>query len=484
MHTLDQYRGTIAVCRYLPPPHLTRWESQSILQARFSNALAKVVLAQPHLQVGIVGEGSRTPTFVCVDHLDLRNHVEWITAQDAAELERVYSETLQTQLDAKFENLATQPGWRVVVVQEKDSESMEVLYVWNHAHHDGSGGKIFHRHLLRHLNETTSEEDIEPIIEHLKDQKKWILDVSHSSKKFPPNPELLSSWPMSPVFAVREVWKSVKPQRFFPPGPMHAHWAPNQLTPYKTSYRNFTMDSQDVTKIVAACRLLQTTLTGLIQALCLVSLSNSLKDMRGFASRTPYDLRNILPPNPKAYPWLVPKETICNYVSVLEHEFDTKLVDAIRSHMPAMSSESKMPAELMDIVWSVAARLRREIKARLDNGTYNDLIGIMKLCPNWITQQKDEMRRMRYLSWLVTNLGVFDGEPGAGNGTDGKWSLRRAELILSAETPSAALSVSIMTVKDREMVLTCSWQECVVDADLVEGLMGDLKRWLRDISAD
>lgn len=61
------------------------------------------------------------------------------------------------------------------------------------------------------------------------------------------------------------------------------------------------------------------------------------------------------------------------------------------------------------------------------------------------------------------------------------WSVRRAELTLSAETPSAALSVSIITIKDREMCVTCSWQDCVVDVNLGERLMRDLDRWLNEI---
>jgi hypothetical protein len=137
----------------------------------------------------------------------------------------------------------------------------------------------------------------------------------------------------------------------------------------------------------------------------------------------------------------------------------------------------------MDVVWSISARVRQEIKARLESGTRNDLIGIMKLCVDWNSQQQSETRRTRHLSWLVTNLGVIDGESSTSVGKEEPWSLRRAELILSAETPSAALSVSIMTVKDREMCVTCSWQDCVVDTELGERLMSDLERWLKDIGS-
>lgn len=59
MRTLDRYRGTVIARRYCLPP-----------------SLARVVLAQPHLYVGIVGENSKDPAFVRLDRIDLRNPVD------------------------------------------------------------------------------------------------------------------------------------------------------------------------------------------------------------------------------------------------------------------------------------------------------------------------------------------------------------------------------------------------------------------------
>ena len=482
MHTLDQYRGTIVACRYFPIPSLVRPESLETLKARFCDALARVVLAQPHLQVGITGENSKDPAFIRLDRLDLSNHVQWITMDDPSHRQEMYLETIQIQLDSRFENLSTQPGWRVVVLHEFWAKSIDVLYVWNHPHHDGSSGRIFHQDLLRHLNEITSEAK-GPVTELSEDPNRWTLELPDPSNRLPPNPEILTSWPVSLWFVLSELWKGLKPEWMFPPGNTHARWAPIQATPYQTRFRNFTVDSHTTMKIVGACRLHHTTLTGLVQALCLISLSAALPDASGFASRTPYDLRHILPSNIKQYTWLRPKESMCNYVSVVDHEFEPELVNTIRSHMPAVSPDSRLPADVMDVVWSVSARVRQEIKARLNSGTRNDLIGIMKLCPDWNSQQQSEMRRMRYLSWLVTNLGSLDGESSTAVGREEAWSIDRGELILSAETPSAALSVSIMTVKGRDMCVTCSWQDCVVDAEIGERLVGDLERWLKDIGS-
>lgn len=482
MHTLDHYRGTVVACRYCPPPSLARPEALAKLKAGFYDSIARIALAQPHLQVGITGENSKDPAFVRLDRLDLRNHVFWTSFDNSIRLETLYTEILQTQLDTRYDHLATQPGWRVVILHKIGAESMEVLYVWNHAHHDGTSGKIFHQNLLRNLNEIFLR-NTEPVLEVSADSESWLLDLPDPSSRLPPNPEILTPWPMSPVFLLKCLWRELKPTWIFGPGPTHATWAPIRASPFATRFRNFTVDNDTVTKVVGVCRLHHTTLTGLIQALVLVSLTSALEDMKGFASITPYDLRHVLPSNTPQYPWLQPKESMCNYVSNVYHEFGSKLVESIRSKMPSQAKKAELSADATEIIWSVAAGVRREIKERLDSGIRNDWIAIMKFVSDWRDQQQSEAAKPRFPSWLVTNLGVLDGGSGNVHGQQEGWSLRRAELVLSAEVPSAAFSVSIMTVKGEEMCITCSWQDCVVDPGLGERLMGDLERWLNEIAS-
>ncbi|ETS83652.1 hypothetical protein PFICI_05528 [Pestalotiopsis fici W106-1] len=392
-------------------------------------------------------------------------------------------QSLQTQVDSKFEDISIQPGWRVIVMHVLGAEFIEVLYVWNHPHHDGTSGKFFHQHLARNLNESLAQ-DKESVLETTKGSDSLILDLSDPSDKLAPNPELLSWWLVAPKFLFKALWKELKPPSIFPPEDTYATWAPIKHKPFTTRFRTFSVSHEVATNLVRACRLHHTTVTGLVQALALVSLARSLGDMKGFASRTPYDLRHILPPNPPRYPWLQPKETMCNYVSVVDHEFDAKLVASIRSKRPPRTDENaSLPSEIMDTVWSVAARVRQEIRARLDSGLFNDSIGIMKFVSDWRAQQQGEMQKARYFSWLVTNLGVLDRNVGRAQEQEEGWSLRKAELVLSTEILSAAISVIIMTVKDEQMCVTCSWQDCVVEADIGERLLGDLERWINEIGS-
>ncbi|KAL7952217.1 hypothetical protein V8C34DRAFT_319235 [Trichoderma compactum] len=420
------------------PDSITRPEALATLKARFHDAIAHVVLAQPHLHVGVVGENSKDPALVRLDRLDLGNHVEWKLLDDSSYLESLYLE--------------------VIVLYETGAGSMEVF------------GK-FYQHLLRNLNESLTQTK-NPILKSPEGSDNLILGLPDSTDKLPPNPELLSSWPMTLKNLIVTLCKELKPW-ISGPGNMHATWAPIQTSPFTTRFRNFKLENDTVKKVVEACRLHNTTLTSLIQALIL----------NGFASRTPYDLRHFLPSKTPEYPWLQLKESMCNYVSVVVHDFNTNLVARILSKLSSQTTHRGLSADLMDTVWSVAARVRREIRNRLGSGLQNDLIGIMKFVSDWRTQRQGEARRASLLSWLVTNLGVIDGGIDGARGQEDGWLLRKAELVLSTEVPLAAFSVSIMTVKGGDMCVTCSWQDCVVDAGHGKCLMGDLEQWLKEIGS-
>ncbi|KAI4602769.1 hypothetical protein KJ359_007987 [Pestalotiopsis sp. 9143b] len=355
MYSLNQYRATNCFLPLLPPPALTRPEALPTLKAKFYDAVARVVLDQPHMRVGIIDEDAANPYFVRLFRLDLAKHIEWRTIGDSGQLEPEYLQSMQTQLDSRFDDVWNQPGWRIIVLHMAASESIEVLHVWNHPHQDGMSGKIFHQHLLRKLDEGFAQ-DLEPILKHAEGSNSWLLDLPNDTDRLPPNPEKLSWWLTTPKFFFSALWKELKPPSIFPPGNKHAHWAPVKLTPFTTRFHTFPIDIDTVTKL------------------------------KGFASRTTYDLRHILPSNPSNYPWLRPKETMCNYVSVGDHEYDSKLVASIRSKMPSQTKNASLPPGVVDIVWSVAARVRGEIEARLDSGLVDDWIGIMKFVSDWRAQ--------------------------------------------------------------------------------------------------
>jgi hypothetical protein len=221
--------------------------------------------------------------------------------------------------------------------------------------------------------------------------------------------------------------------------------------------------------------------TGLLQALLLVSLASHIppRDATAFTGDTPLDLRRHMP----AHSGLEPRRTIGVSVSVMAHEFDAHLVRKIREVVASTGSADDRPTQtLVDIIWQCAARVRGEIRKRLDAGLKNDVVGLMKLVPDWRAQHRTDTTKPRSHSFVVTNLGALDGAGRKADAEDSRsnsWRIEHSVFAISAEVGGAAFQVAPISVKDKALCVSCSWQDCIVDVKLAEALVADLERWLR-----
>jgi hypothetical protein len=382
----------------------------------------------------------------------------------------------------KYPDLDKTPGWKVIIMEYATDEIVDILFVWNHPHGDGMGGKIFHEFLLQALNEIPHNE--------LKHSGDLTLEFTDSSPVFPPSIEDTIGLTITPWYMLKEAWKEYKPPSLFPQA-TDAQWAPIKALPYKSQYEVTTISETALRKVVAMCKVQETTLTGLLNSLVLASLASHLeaKKAPGFASSTAIDQRRFVPARSKKYPELVPARTIANYVTVLYHEYDEALLADIRSNLATHSNTdtSLLSEDLLTLLWMVAKRVRGEISKRLEMGVHNDMVGLSKLVPDWKKKFLKDEKKPRALSWFLTNLGAFESVPEAetnpSRGGATPWLRKRAQFTLSTEIPVAALLIGVASVKGGELVLTCTWQDTVVDAILVKSLMMDLVKWLNQIAS-
>ncbi|KAH8721495.1 alcohol acetyltransferase-domain-containing protein [Phaeosphaeriaceae sp. PMI808] len=480
-YTLGQYRGTSVICRYVVPKHLATQSAPTQLAATVHTAIARVISECPTLQVGISGENSRKPVWISLGGVELTQHVEWISLDDSMDIERFTQQTIEAQLDAKFFELDARPGWRIIILQHSQNDLLDILFTWNHPHGDGMSGKIFHQKLHESLNAVAPEAA-------QKDFENLTIELSDSASKFPPTTEQQVKPSISPTFILREAWNDNKPTSLFP-NPSQANWAPIRTSPYKTRFLVRSINNGILSKALTACRQHQTTLTALLNVLALISLSSNLEEKKAsaFASSTAIDQRRFLPSRPAKYPWLDPKTTIANYVSIMYHEFDRALVAQIRSVIAMADNKASPSDDLSDLIWSTATRVRKEIEKRLEMEFHDDSVGLMKFVPDWRVQFRKDVKKPRKLSWFITNLGVLDGQAKTsspqGNDSEEAWAIRRAQFTISTEIPVAALLITAMSVKDAELVLTCTWQDTVVEPSLVEHLMTDIENLLNHIGA-
>ncbi|KAI4860461.1 alcohol acetyltransferase-domain-containing protein [Hypoxylon rubiginosum] len=477
MYVLDQYRGTSVSCRFVLPPSLASQDSRLKLVNTVQAAIVNTVLQNPVLQVAILDANSKRPAWIQLENLDLTQHVEWQFLDHSADFEDVSQETTVSQLDATYPELEKRPGWKIFILHQFETDILEILFTWNHPHADGMSGKIFMESLFQNLN-TKRNNDIHQDSDN-------VIRLPQSTPRLPPPIEELTKLPVEPQFALKSFWQEYRPQ-IFSRSLSQANWAPICLSPYKTQFRVFTIDNATLAKVLAACREHDTTLTGLLHGLILVSLASHLQENAApaFESITAIDLRRFLS-STTSYPWIQPKRTMGNYVTITGHVFGTDLLKQIRSKIPPKTTDVELPASLLDEVWSTAFAVRKDIQHKLEIGVKNDMVGLMRFVGDWLVQMRDMARRPRPHSWFVSNLGVLDGNPNTNeelsSGKDEAWFIRRAQFAISAETTSAALMISPMTVAGGQLCVGGSWQDCIFDVSLGESVMADLERWLVQI---
>ena len=495
MYLLDQYRGTALSCRYAIPPRLAPAESGAQLEEAVKVAVVDTIMRHPMLQVGMMDATSKTPSWIQLQSLDLTQHIKWFYIGAHDDFEQTVQETFRAQLDDRFPDLSIkQPGWRMTVFRQGNAPIMEVLLTWNHPQFDAVGAKVFHEDFLEMLNAENGAYERTGLDGD-------ILRLPQARPLLPTPIERLRSLPVDLKYLAKVFWEEIRP-RSLNRDLSQAAWSPICSSPYKTQFRAFSMDHASLLAILAHCRQNKTTITGLLHGLALIAFSSHLDSTvaPAFQSSTIMDHRRNLPPAPPDAPWVRSDRAVGNYVTQVPHRYDTELVARIRSKLPADASEGRdLSADLRRELRAVSTRNRLEIVSRLKAGLRNDLVGVFKYITDWQQTMRHASTKTRQFSWLVTNIGVLDGNtstrlsttttrsPSRGDSNSDdvqKWSIDRAQFGLSAEIPAAAIEFSPVSVAGRGMCVSASWPDCAIDATLGERIMADMERWLVQLASE
>ncbi|KAH6889781.1 alcohol acetyltransferase-domain-containing protein [Thelonectria olida] len=473
-YVMELYCGTMIACRYSIPEHLRDPSTHSKLVDTLERAVADTISQHPLLQVGMVKEKSKRPAWAKIDSIDLAQHIEWRAVEGVEKYGGIRKDVIVRQLDTRFESLATRPGWRLVVLKLEYDNTLEVMFTWNHCNTDGTGGKIFHQTLLESLNNLKEKPDGPSLENHI-----WKTTVSAQTMMPPQN--VIAKYKLTPGYTATTIWKELKPPVFAGKAEF-ASWGPFKLTPRETQIRTLSIDNDTLQKVLAVCRSHKTTLTGLLHGIAFVSLAPQLPEdqVAAMMGGTPLNLRRFIKANPPAYPWLEPNKIVGNFVTKMDHEFDKTLVVKVRDAARGAGTEAERFSALEGEVWSTAVTVRRELQDKLDLGLKNDAVGLMAVVGDWQKYQKDQMKKPRHGSWMVTNVGVIDGQP---KGTSNGWSIQGSSFSLSANVLASMFSISTVAVKGGDLAVDVSWQDHIVDAGVGERLSVDLKSWLNHIGS-
>ncbi|KAG5815821.1 hypothetical protein H9Q74_002218 [Fusarium xylarioides] len=415
-HLFGLYRCVIISARYDVPQNTS--PNEAILAA-----VANLINENPMLRVGIQGEGDMEAYFTHVPEMRLSDFVEFLLAEH------------------RDETPVAGCCWQTVRRQRRQ-RSYSLM--------DGMSGRLFHEKLLAQLNSLPTN---------------------------PAAPEVLS-FPEPPVLPEPQekvidytatlsgratlLWKRYRPW-FLTPGTPKI-WAGEPVDFDRHKSRLVTMDIPPAVVLTALkeTRAHGTSMTGLLHALVLASLSRRISTAPAFISSTPISMRPYISPN--ADPAI--KDALFGAVTGMSHEHSSSAVAAL---------QAAKGDEINDLIWSHARRVKDELKKKTSTIPVDDDMLVLATVTDWkaLLRKKDGQPRPR--SWEVSNVGTL---PAAAE-EPGKRSIHRMLFTNGVMVASDPMSVSVASVKNGPLTMGITWNDGIVEDKIIEGLKEDLATYLR-----
>ncbi|CEI62644.1 hypothetical protein FVEN_g5173 [Fusarium venenatum] len=447
-HLMGLYRSVVVSATYSIP---SREQSKEAMLA----ALGGLINDNPMLRVGIKDEGSTIAYFTHISEMKLKDFVEFRTSASDLDFSKDLKHLHCWCHDQIFQDVETRPPWRVFVLRpDGESPAFEaVVFAFHHSLMDGMGGRLFHEKLLTKLNSLPPNPSPPAVLSFpecpvLPEPQDNVIDYTTTlSRRF----SGLLNW-MRPSFftPTHEIW-SAEPVEF--------------SRPHKTRLAVVDIPPDVMKSVLAATRSYRTSLTGLLHALALASLSRRVPDAPGFTSSTPISMRPYI--SPTADP--AQKEALFGCVTGTAHEHLSAELAALRS---------AQGEALDDLVWSHARKIKEELKQKTSTLPATDGLKALRSIKDWteFLIERDGSKRRR--TWEVSNLGMLT-EP-AENGPD-KRTILHAMFTNGPMISSDPMSISVVSVKNGMLTLGITWNDSSVDEKLMEGLRGDLESSLKQL---
>lgn len=456
-HALGFYKCVANTCRYSISQ--ARLEGRTIRQV-WETAVAHVVLAIPFLSVGIADQDTNAPRFVQRPFINLDDHFDYLDA-DPDTQDSTLLGILEDQHDRSWPDIESRPPWKLTTVvrnavPEDDTVVFDVVFAVHHSIADGRSTAMFHAALLEELNRRAD------VPAELSGR---ILNIPGPRRLVAPQEEQVKS-NRSWSFLARTLWRELGPawlQGQQPPAP----WTGKIVAPEpcRTRLRLLAIPAVAMPGILAACRVNQTTLTPLLHALALASFARHvpLDELKALQSSTPIDLRRFVSDSSQISG---SRRLFGVFVTSQSHVFDSGTITALRE------------GSLEDGIWRLAADLRRSMKQHLDNMPNDDITSMLSYVTDWQKFWLSKVGKPRQNTWEVSNIGSMPGGHEERNATADNWKITRSTMSQGATVTGAAVSISVAGVIGGEIGIALGWQEGIVEAEMVDGLAGDLEAWL------
>lgn len=441
------------------------------VQSVVENALARVILQLGGLRVGIVGEGTNQPCFVDVASMNLCDFMQWKTVAAASQVARDehVSQLFTDRLEQLWPDIAHRPPWKLLVLEfdhgNEDDVVLEMLFAVHHAIADGKSTSVFHSRLLQALNTTSGPPP---------ELQQHVLSFTQPPVLAPSQEELVrftTSWP----FFLKTLWQELLCPSWLKSAPTFKVWSgkPVALEPHKVGMRLVTIQAAMASGLISACRTHGVTLTGIVHILVLASFARRVQanTASAFSCETSISLR----------PW-------AKLPPGLDMDIDEVLADLATSHYQTWEPEtvSRLRFALDNpraadgqgekLVWDLATAWRTAIKAKVASIPNDDPAGLMGYVSDWNKRWLACIGKPRDWTWDIANVGSING---VSPGSESDWSIRRSLFAQPAKVAGPALGVGMAGIQGGDVTLTFTWQETIIETEVVDGLVEDFGTWLQ-----
>lgn len=416
------------------------------------------------LRVGISHEGSANPEFIALHNIDFQQLIDWRSRTDHYD-DAILQKSLEKQHDQTWQHVDSQPPWKIIVNQPPASQHnagtyfVDISFAFHHVLGDAESGLIFHRDLARALNRNVN------VSPSAIDRKHDVLSIKPATNLPGPLEDVVplrTSWVYIVCIVGFMIWSKIAPA-WLRPDPAKGPWGGPKITfePFKTSLSIIDIPDSTVSATIKKCREKGTTLTPLLHALILRSLSSRLDstDAASFRASTPISLRRF------ANPGFDRLNTI--HCLVTAHSFDYKesLVPTIR----ATGEDSDAG------IWSAATSLGQSLSSKVSSLPKNDQMGLLGFVSDWKIFWADKLGTFRNESWACSNAGSLKMADAGSQANGDAWTIDRLVFTQGALPTGAAFQVSVAGVQNKGITITLSCQSGVIDEALVRAVGEDME---------
>jgi hypothetical protein len=127
------------------------------------------------------------------------------------------------------------------------------------------------------------------------------------------------------------------------------------------------------------------------------------------------------------------------------------------------------------LVWDQTSSLANELNRKVASLPNDDITALMAWISDYNAWWRKKLSKEREETWQLSNVGAADFTP---EDEKAGWRVDRVIFSQSGHVAGSAFSVNVAGVKGGELALTLSWQESIIDDELLDGVVVDLREWL------